>query len=155
MTPITADNPCGATRFWLAVACAEHVRRGRAEGFMQVNHGKQGPLRRMVPGDGIIYYSPSEQMGRKDGFQSFTAIGRIRPGEVYRGYMSTEFQPFRRDVDWADGREQPVKALKDRLELTADANWGYSLRFGVREISQHDFEMINQAMTGQTVTVQS
>ena len=36
-----------ASKYWIAVASAEHVRRGRSEGFMQVNHGKQGPLKRI------------------------------------------------------------------------------------------------------------
>lgn len=134
------------TKFWLAVACAGHVRRGRAEGFMQVNHGKLGPLKRMKPGDGIVYYSPSEKIGAKDGFQSFTAIGRIRDGEPYQGFMSEGFQPFRRDVEWSEGHEQPVRSLIDKLSLTADKNWGYSLRFGLLELSAGDFAIIGQAM---------
>lgn len=36
------------TRYWIAVASAEHARRGKA-GFMQVNHGKEAPLRRVHP----------------------------------------------------------------------------------------------------------
>ncbi len=137
-----------APRLWLAVASAAHVRRGRAEGFMQVNHGKLGPLKRMKPGDGIVYYSPSVEMGAKDGFQSFTAIGRIKDGEPYRGYMSDGFQPFRRDVDWLDGHELPIRPMIDRLDLTRDKNWGYSLRFGVLELSAGDFATIGEAMTG-------
>jgi len=135
-------------KFWLAVASAEHVRRGRSEGFMQVNHGKQGPLKRMKPGDGIVYYSPSEKMGVKDGLQSFTAIGTIKDGEPYQGYMSEGFQPFRRDVTWLDGHEQPIKPLLDKLDLTRDKNWGYSLRFGVLELSAVDFTTIGEAMAG-------
>ena len=114
---------------------------------MQVNHGKLGPLKRMKPGDGVVYYSPSEKMGAKDGFQSFTAIGRIREGEPYQGYMSEGFQPFRRDVDWVTGREQPIRPLIDRLDLTREKNWGYSLRFGVLELSAEDFATIGTAMT--------
>ena len=33
------------TKYWIAVASAEHVRRGNQGGFMQVNHGKAAPLR--------------------------------------------------------------------------------------------------------------
>lgn len=127
---------------WLAVACAEHVRRGRMEGFMQVNHGKLGPLKRMQPGDGIVYYSPSEQMGVKDGFQSFTAIGVIKPGVPYQGYMASDFQPFRRDVDWLDTPEQPIRPLLDWLDMTQDKNWGYGLRFGVLELSLADYDFL-------------
>ncbi|MGN6207931.1 EVE domain-containing protein [Asticcacaulis sp.] len=137
------------TRFWLAVACGEHVRRGRAEGFMQVNHGNLGPLKRMKAGDGIVYYSPSEKMGVKDGFQSFTAIGRIREGEPYQGYMSEGFQPFRRDVEWSESREQPIRPLLGTLDLTKERNWGYALRFGLLELSAGDFAVIGAAMTGE------
>ena len=28
-------------------------------GFMQVSHGKAAPLRRIRPGDGVAYYSPT------------------------------------------------------------------------------------------------
>ena len=42
------------SRNWLAVASANHVRKGRAEGFMQVCHGKLAPLRRIKPGDLVV-----------------------------------------------------------------------------------------------------
>jgi len=55
------------TQYWIGVASAEHVRRGRAGGFMQLGHGKQAPLRRVKPGDRIVYYSrPSFSAGRTD-----------------------------------------------------------------------------------------
>jgi len=44
---------------WIAVASAEHVRRGQSEGFMQVCHGKAAPLRRVRPGNRVVYYSPT------------------------------------------------------------------------------------------------
>ena len=87
--------------YWIAVASAEHVRRGRKDGFMQVNHGKAAPLRRVKPGDGIVYYSPTTILREKDGLQAFTAIGTVREGEPYQGEMGGGFTPFRRDVEWA------------------------------------------------------
>ena len=42
--------------YWIGVASADHVARGRADGFMQVCHGKAAPLRRIKPGDGVVYY---------------------------------------------------------------------------------------------------
>ena len=64
----TQDFDCGdsvVSNHWLAVASAEHVRRGRAEGFMQVSHGKLGPLRRILPN--IIFRNDviAEAMGVK------------------------------------------------------------------------------------------
>ncbi|PZV33734.1 EVE domain-containing protein [Mesorhizobium kowhaii] len=133
--------------YWIAVASAEHVRRGRLGGFMQVNHGKAAPLRRVKPGDGIIYYSPTTVLGEKDGLQAFTAIGTVREGEPYQGDMGGGFTPFRRDVAWAKAEETSIKPLLDRLEFTAGkSNWGYQLRFGLFEISDHDFRVIAEAM---------
>lgn len=135
------------TGFWLAVASAEHVRIGRRDGFMQVNHGKAAPLRRIKPGDGIAYYSPSTVLGEKDGLQSFTAIGTVRQGEVYEGVMGGGFTPARRDVDWCDAEEAPIKPLLGRLDFTArKPSWGYQLRFGLFEISEDDFRLIAEAM---------
>ena len=45
---------------WMAVASAEHVRNGRAQGFMQVCHGKAAPLRRLKPNDWVVYYEVLE-----------------------------------------------------------------------------------------------
>ena len=135
------------TGFWLAVASAEHVRIGRRDGFMQVNHGKAAPLRRIKPGDGIAYYSPSTVLGEKDGLQSFTAIGSVRQGDVYEGVMGGGFTPARRDVDWCDAEEAPIKPLLGRLDFTArKPSWGYQLRFGLFEISEDDFRLIGEAM---------
>lgn len=112
-----------------------------------MNHGKAAPLRRVKPGDGIVYYSPSTVLGEKDGLRSFTAIGRLRDGEPYQGDMGDGFQPFRRDVAWAVARETPIAPLLDRLELTAGkSNWGYQLRFGLVELSEHDFVLIAGSM---------
>ncbi len=132
---------------WIAVASAAHVRRGRAEGFMQVNHGKAAPLRRMQPGDGIVYYSPTVTYGGSDKLQAFTAIGRVRPGEPYRGEMGEGFQPFRRDVDWWPASEAPIAPLLDQLSFTTgQRNWGYRLRFGLVEIDDADFDLVAAAM---------
>jgi len=134
--------------YWIAVASAEHVRIGRQGGFMQVNHGKAAPLRRVKPVDGIVYYSPSTVLGEKDGLQSFTAIGTVRQGEVYEGVMGRGFTPARRDVAWCHAREAPIKPLLDRLDFTAGRpNWGYQLRFGLFEISERDFRRIGEAMS--------
>lgn len=138
------------TGHWIAVACATHVRRGVAGGFMQVNHGKAGPLRRMEPSDGIVYYSPSEKMGQPDGLQSFTAIGRIRAGEPYLGVMAAGFEPFRRDVNWFSARPAPIRPLLPVLRFSEGApNWGYRLRFGVLAVEEGDFATIAQAMAAQ------
>ncbi|MDI6027422.1 EVE domain-containing protein [Corticibacterium sp. UT-5YL-CI-8] len=132
---------------WLAVASADHVRIGREAGFMQVNHGKRGPLARIKPGDGVVYYSPSTVYRQKDGLSALTAIGYVRPGEPYQGVMASGFTPFRRDVAWIEAEEASIRPLLDRLDLTAgNPNWGYQLRFGLIPLSDHDFTLIAEAM---------
>jgi len=132
---------------WIAIASAEHVRHGRAHGFMQVCHGKAGPLKRIAPGDGIAYYSPSETFRGSDRLQAFTAIGRVRSGDPYLPDTGGGFRPFRRDVDWLEASEAPIRPLLDALDFTAGhRNWGYQLRFGLFSVSQHDFNLIAEAM---------
>jgi hypothetical protein len=131
------------TRYWIAVASAEHVRRGKTEGFMQVNHGKAAALKRIKPSDYVLYYSPVEIYGSKEPYRHFTAIGRVKPGDPYQGDMGEGFKPFRRDVEWHKAKEVPITPLLEKLEFSAGKkNWGYQLRFGLFEISEHDFGVI-------------
>jgi EVE domain len=132
---------------WIGVASAEHVRRGRSGGFMQLGHGKAAPVKRVKPGDRIIYYSPTVTLGGKDKLQAFTAIGTVKDREPYVGEMGKGFKPYRRDVDWAKAEEAPIHPLLDRLEFTAGKpNWGYQLRRGLFPISAADFRLIAKAM---------
>lgn len=139
-------------RNWLAVASAEHVEIGRTAGFMQVSHGKASPLRRIQPGDRIVYYSPnrhytpSHAVRGKDQLQSFTAIGTVKPGTPYQADMGFGFRPYRRDVAWHEAEAAPLAAVKDVLAFTQDKNWGYRLRQGVVEISDADMTIIADAM---------
>lgn len=132
---------------WVAVACAEHVRRGRAGGFMQVCHGKAGPLRRLQPGDGVAYYSPSVALGGKEPCRAFTAIGIVAEGEPYACDMGGGFHPWRRDVRWAASIDAPIAPLLPRLGFSAGMrSWGRPLRFGLLAVSTEDFRLIGVAM---------
>ena len=140
------------TKNWLAVASADHVHIGLQAGFMQVSHGKVSPLRRIQPGDRVVYYSPNQRYSpsharrEKDRLQAFTAIGTVKPGNPYRADMDTGFQPFRRDVLWHEAAPASLAALQDRLTFTQERNWGYRLRQGLVEISASDMTTIAEAM---------
>ena len=132
---------------WMAVASAEHVAIGRAHGFMQVGHGKGAPLKRLHPGDRIAYYSPVRVFGTKDACQAFTAIGTVRDERVYQGVMAGGFEPYRKDVDWMDAVQAPIRPLLDALSFTrGKANWGYVLRFGLIKVTPQDMALIADAM---------
>jgi hypothetical protein len=139
------------SRNWLAVASAEHVEIGRSAGFMQVCHGKASPLRRVQPGDRVVYYSPnrlyspSHALRGKDRLQAFTAIGTVK-GALYQADMGFGFHPFRRDVAWHDAEPAPLAALQEELAFTQEKNWGYRLRQGLVEISDADMTAIAAAM---------
>jgi hypothetical protein len=139
-------------RYWLAVASADHVRHGKQQGFMQVGHGKGGPLKRPHAGDGVVYYSPTAAFGGKERLQAFTSIGVLADERVYQADMSQEdsgdgFRPFRRDVKYAEAKEASILPLLDELDLTrGKRNWGYPFRFGFLEITRHDFDAIAAAM---------
>jgi hypothetical protein len=137
---------------WIAVASAEHVRRGRREGFMQVCHGKAAPLRRMHPGDRVVYYSPTEQFQGKTPLRAFTAIGLLEDCAPYQVDMGGGFCPFRRNVRWAPSAEVPITPLLCSLDFSADnRHWGYQLRFGLFEISEHDMLLIANAMHAELI----
>ncbi len=114
---------------------------------MQVCHGKAGPLRRIVAGDRVVYYSPTVTFGGKDKLQAFTAIGIVEDRAPYQADMGNGFCPFRRDVGWMASKEVPIKTLLDTLEFTAGkSNWGYQLRFGLFPIGTTDMDRIAATM---------
>jgi EVE domain len=137
-------------RNWIAVASGHHARRGRDGGFMQVCHGKGGPLRRLRAGDGIVYYSPTVSFGAADRLQAFTSIGFVKDERIYQVDMGGGFRPFRRDVRYVDANEAAILPLLGELELTRDKrNWGYPFRLGLVEITARDFATIATAMAAQ------
>jgi hypothetical protein len=135
---------------WIAVASADHARRGREHqprGFIQVAHGKAAPLRRVQPGDRVAYYAPAQTVGGKDKLQSFVSIGIVATGDAYEFDMGGGFVPWRRDVDYVPSMDAPILPLLDRLDFVEDRqHWGYKFRFGLFEISEHDMRVIADAM---------
>lgn len=136
---------------WIGVVSANHVQRGVAGGFAQMNHGKAAPLKRMKAGDGLIYYSPRSAHPNGQPLQAFTAIGRIRDGRVYQHDMSAEgvpgFVPRRIDVDYWPCRPAAIQPLIDALDVIADKrHWGAVFRYGQLRISAKDFALIAYAM---------
>ncbi|HEY3919434.1 MAG TPA: EVE domain-containing protein [Stellaceae bacterium] len=132
---------------WIAVASADHARRGGAGGFIQVSHGKLAPLKRIAPGSRVAIYSPTTSLGGKEKCQAFTLLGIVREGEPYQVEMSVGFHPFRRDVRWLATHDAPIAPLLDTFDFTAGKrNWGDQLRFGLFAVSDHDMTRIAKAM---------
>jgi hypothetical protein len=147
MTEATAPL---APRNWIAVASAEHARRGRDEmqpGFMQVGHGKLSGLKRLRAGDRVAYYAPTTVFGVKDGLQRFVSIGTVLPGEPYAFDMGGGFVPWRRDVAYLPAQEASILPLLDELDFIENRQrWGYKFRFGLFQIGAADMQRIARAM---------
>ncbi|BBX67337.1 UPF0310 protein [Mycolicibacterium psychrotolerans] len=118
--------------------------RGR---FTQANHGKPHMLRKMAKGDWIIFYSPKTAYPDGAPLQAFTAIGRVADDEPYQAEVSPDVVHWRRNVDFLDCAETPIRPLIDELGFIEDkSRWGYKFRFGVFRIDDHDLEVIRSAM---------
>jgi hypothetical protein len=145
LNPASPNN--AAMRYWIGVASADHVRAGVAGGFAQLAHGKHAPIRRLSPGDRILYYSPKSAYPEGDPVQAFTAIGQVRKGEAYQARMADGFEPWRRDVAFLPQRDAPIRPLIARLGFIRDkVRWGAVFRCGVVEIPRADFLTIARAM---------
>ncbi len=115
---------------------------------MQICHGKAAPLRRLQPGDGIAYYSPTLEFGSKLRYWAFTAVGLVTEGKPFLFDMGDGFQPWRLTVQWRESNEVPITPLLPHLGFSVGRkNWGQQLRFGLLAISLQDFGFILNAMT--------
>lgn len=135
-------------RYWIGIASLDHVQKGVEGGFCQLGHGKAAPIKRLSPGDWLIYYSPRTALEGGEPVQAFTAIGEIAKAEPYAVVQGMGFEPTRRDVRYRKrARPAPIRPLLEKLEITRDKpNWGMVLRRSLLEISHEDFEIIRGAM---------
>lgn len=137
---------------WINTISREHVLRGVAGGFTQANHGKPDALRRLRRGDWIAFYSPRTDYPKGAALQAFTALGRVVDDEPYQVEMTPDFHPYRRNVEFVDCVETPIRPLIDRLDFITDKQrWGFRFRFGLFAIDESDFEVIRAAMTAGAV----
>ena len=132
---------------WINTVSRDHVERAVRGRFTQANHGKPHMLRKMERGDWLVFYSPKTVYPDGAPLQAFTAIGRVVDDGPYQADGSPDFQPWRRNVDFLDCAETPIRPLLDDLDFIEDkARWGYKFRFGVFKISDADLEIIRSAM---------
>ena len=129
--------------YWVITASADHAARGKAESIVQANHGKDAPLRRMKPGDGVVIYSPRSTWPDGPPLQAFTLIGRVAGAAPYQGPQMM----WRRAVLWQEAHWAPIQPLLATLDLTRDLkSWGMAFRYGLTRFSRADFALIARAM---------
>jgi len=136
-------------KYWIIVASKDHLQRGLAGGFIQANHGKAAPLKRMHAGDWVIFYSPKLEYDKPEKLQCFTAIGNIADENVYQSDMGGGFVPFRRNVNFLPAQDVSILLLIDELTFIRDkTHWGAPFRFGTLHIPEDDFRLIANKMVG-------
>jgi len=134
-------------KHWIIVASKDHLKRGLEGGFIQANHGKAAPLKRMQPGDRVIFYSPKLEYEKPEKYQQFTAIAQIADDRIYQHDMGDGFIPFRRNVRFLPTRDVPIRPLIDALTFIKDkTHWGAPFRFGTLQIPEEDFKLIAREM---------
>jgi EVE domain len=130
-------------QYWMIVASKDHVQRGLAGGFIQANHGKAAPLKRMHAGDGVIFYSPKVEYDKPEKLQCFTGIGKIADENLYQQDMGGGFVPFRRNVTFLPAQDVSILPLIHELTFITDkTHWGAPFRFGTLRIPEQDFRLI-------------
>jgi predicted RNA-binding protein len=134
-------------KYWIAVVSKEHTMHGVAGGFMQICHGKEGPLKRIKSNDWLIVYSPKLAMEGEQKCQAFTAIGQAKDHDIYQFQMTPSFNPFRKDIKFYNCQETSILPLINDLEFIQDKKkWGFPFRFGFFEIKEKDFNLIVSKM---------
>lgn len=134
-------------KFWIGVACKEHVENAIKLGIGQFCHGKSAPVNRLSKGDFVIYYSSKVAMEGSELYQRFTAIGVVQDNEAYQVTMDNGFKPFRRNIKYFDAKHIEIKPLIPILPFIKNKTaWGYVFRYGFLEIDQESFKVIADRM---------
>jgi len=143
-------------KYWIIVASKDHLQRGVAGGFIQANHGKAAPLKRMHQGDFVIFYSPKVEFEKPEKLQCFTAICELVDKDIYQHNMGGRFVPSRRNVRFLLSKDVSILPLINRLTFIKDkTHWGAPFRFGTLQIPEEDFRLIvskmveNQSILGE------
>ncbi|RKR11819.1 EVE domain-containing protein [Flavobacterium sp. 90] len=138
-------------KYWVATISKEHSQRAINGGFIQVCHGKEGPLKRMQKEDFILIYSSKITMEGNEKCQCFTALGKVVGDEVYSFQMTENFVPFRRNIQFIKADEVSILPLIENLEFIPNKkSWGYPFRYGFFEINENDFNFITSKMISKT-----
>ena len=132
---------------WIGVASAGHVRLGVEGGFAMFSHGRHEAAKKVLPGDGVTYYSPREGMKEGAEIRAFTAIGTVLDGEPHEREMLPGMSGWYRKMRWLSAKPADIYPLLDRLSFVKDrSHWGMYFRKSLFSIPDSDFALIAEAM---------
>ncbi|MEM1079122.1 MAG: EVE domain-containing protein [Pseudomonadota bacterium] len=141
-------------RYWIGLAERDSVHAAVANGVCVFSGGKVSPVRKLEPGDGILYYSPHESAGGA-ALECFTAVGevvddtpwtqnwtQICAGGPYwtQGAARDSGLTWVRRCDYDAVGEVSVRPLLSALRFVAQPrHWGRTFHRGQMEIGAEDF----------------
>lgn len=129
-------------KHWIAVISLNHAKIAAQSGFLQVCHGRPGPLKNTSAGDEVFIYCPRQEMGKGIVLKSIEFRCVFKDDNVYQVEQAPGFTPFRKDVDFDDNFQGIAIHDVLGLELTANPKWGVLARRGFFEISTHDAALL-------------
>lgn len=133
-------------KFWINTVSYERVQTGVEGGFTQADHGLAKNLRRLAPGDLVVFYSPRTHYRSGEILQQFTAIARVGEG-LYQVEMTPTFKPWRQRVEFLPCQPASIRPLIQDLSFIRDkGHWGLVFRRGLFEIPKDDYLRIAEEM---------
>lgn len=142
-------------RYWIGLAERDSVHAAVTNGVCLFSGGKASPVRKLEPGDGVLYYSPRESM---DGaaLECFTAVGKVTDdtpwtqnwtqlctGGPFLTRRSGADKTWVRKCAYDAVGEVSVRPLLNLLSFVAQPrHWGKTFRRGQLEICADDFARI-------------
>ncbi|EJF98912.1 hypothetical protein MEI_00079 [Bartonella vinsonii subsp. arupensis Pm136co] len=133
-------------KHWIAIISRDHARLAAKLGFLQVCHGKAGPLQKTSKGDEVFIYCPRSEMGTGKILQTIEFQCVFKDNNIYQVEQTPNFTPFRKDV-LLNKQAKPV-VLKEiqGLEFLSNPRWGMLAKRGFFEITAYDATRIRKAM---------
>lgn len=135
-------------KHWIAVISRAHARIAAESGFLQVCHGKPGPLRKTRAGDEVFIYCPRSEMGAGEVLKTVEYHCVFNNDDVYQVEQFPGFTPYRKDVTFSRNCQSVVLKEVANLAFTADSHWGMLARRGFFEIGPHDAELLRISVRG-------
>lgn len=142
------ENENNMTKYFLICASKDHVLKGVKGNFAQAGHGRKDYMSKLSKNDWVVFYSSKNKFEGGEPLQKFTAMGKVIDSEPYQPNNDSNFNPYRRDVEFIKSREADIRPLLDQLDFIKNKKkWGFYLISGFKELSKKDFDLIRFSMT--------
>lgn len=136
-----------AARHWIGVVHLHQAVALRDGGFVAFSRGAEAPVRKVEPGDHVVFYAPKTDFDG-DTVQAFVALAQVADGPVTeRDMPGTAFRPWSRPALFQEVNQFPVRPLLEALSFVqSPRHWGMAFRRSLFEIPAADFDLIATGM---------